>query len=244
MEIQLGNCKLDVFEFVYFARPDSELMGQSVYDVRKNFGVRLAKETNVVADIIVPVPETAFPVALGYSQATGMPMEMALTKNRYIHRTFIDPDPHSRDLGVKLKLTPLPTVLKNKRVVLVDDSIVRGTTSRQIVRTLLNAGAREVHFLVSSPPIKFPDYYGIDTPKQSNLIAAVKNNEEIRDFIGAESLHYLSLQGMLSATNVDQNNFSTHCFTGEYPIDLRERKKDVGVPTSPPEKLSPTLQLS
>ncbi|MEK7615792.1 MAG: amidophosphoribosyltransferase [Patescibacteria group bacterium] len=244
VQIQPGQQKFDVFEFVYFARPDSELMGQSVYDVRRRFGVQLAKETNVVADIVVPVPETAFPVALGYSHATGMPMEMALTKNRYIHRTFIEPDPHSRDLGVKLKLTPLPNVLKNKRVVLIDDSIVRGTTSRNIVRTLLEAGAREVHFLVSSPPIKYPDFYGIDTPKQTNLIAAVKNNEEIRDYIGAESLHYLSLNGMLDATGLPRESLSTHCFTGEYPIDLRERVKDVGTPVTPPEKLTPALPLS
>ncbi len=244
VQIQPGTHKLDIFEFVYFARPDSDLMGQSVYDVRRNFGIQLAKETNIVADIVVPVPETAIPVALGYSQATSMPMEMALVKNRYIHRTFIEPDPHSRDLGVKLKLTPLPNVLKNKRVVLVDDSIVRGTTSGQIVRSILDAGAREVHFLVSSPPIKFPDFYGIDTPKQSNLIAATKNNEEIREYIGAESLHYLSLNGMLTATGVAQDKFSTHCFTGDYPIDLRERTKEVSAPSSPPEKLIPTLPLS
>src|SRR3989344_8285166 len=148
VQIQHGTQKLDIFEFVYFARPDSDLMGKSVYDVRRNFGFQLAKETNISADIVVPVPETAFPVALGYSQATGMPMEMALTKNRYIHRTFIEPDPHSRDLGVKLKLTPLPHVLRGKRVVLIDDSIVRGTTSGQIVRSLLDAGAIEFHFLV------------------------------------------------------------------------------------------------
>lgn len=244
VQVQPSNQKLDIFEFVYFARPDSELMGQSVYDVRRRFGIQLAKETNIVADIVVPVPETAIPVALGYSQTTGMPMEMALVKNRYIHRTFIEPDPHSRDLGVKLKLTPLRGVLKGKRVVLIDDSIVRGTTSGQIVRSLLDAGAREVHFLVSSPPIKFPDFYGIDTPKQSNLIASQKNNEEIQDYIGAALLHYLSLNGMLTATGIPQDRFSTHCFTGEYPIDLRERKKEVGVPVAPPEKLTPTLPLS
>ena len=244
VQVQSGNQKLDIFEFVYFARPDSDLMGQSVYDVRRNFGVQLAKETNIIADIVVPVPETAIPVAIGYSHATGMPMEMALVKNRYIHRTFIEPDPHSRDLGVKLKLTPLPNVLKNKRVALVDDSIVRGTTSGQIVRSLLEAGAREVHFLISSPPIKFPDFYGIDTPKQSNLIAAAKNNEEIRQYIGAASLHYLSLHGMLTATGIAQDKFSTHCFTGDYPIDLRERTKEVSAPSTPPEKLTPTLPLS
>lgn len=244
VQIQPGTLKLDIFEFVYFARPDSELMGKYVYEVRHNFGTQLARETNIVADLVVPVPETAIPVAIGYSQATGIPLEMALTKNRYIHRTFIEPDPHSRDLGVKLKLTPLPHVLKGKRVVLVDDSIVRGTTSGQIVRSLLDAGAKEVHFLVSSPPIKYPDFYGIDTPKQSNLIAATKNNEEIREYIGAASLHYLSLAGMLTATEIDPMKFSTHCFTGEYPIDLRERSREVSAPTSPPEKLTPTLPLS
>lgn len=242
--VKPASQNLDIFEFVYFARPDSMLMGQSVYDVRHRFGEHLARETSISADLIVPVPDTAIPAALGYSQMTGTPMEMALTKNRYIHRTFIEPDPHSRDLGVKLKLTPLPTVLGNKRVVLIDDSIVRGTTSRNIVRTLLEAGAREVHFLVSSPPIKFPDFYGIDTPKQSNLIAAVKNNDEIRDFIGAASLHYLSLNGMLEAVGVRRERLSTHCFTGQYPIDLRERAKEVGAPAAPPEKLTPVLPLS
>ncbi|MEK7583300.1 MAG: amidophosphoribosyltransferase [Patescibacteria group bacterium] len=244
VQIQPGTPKFDVFEFVYFARPDSELLGKSVYDVRHNFGTQLARETAITADLVVPVPETAIPVALGYSQATGMPLEMALVKNRYIHRTFIEPDPHSRDLGVKLKLTPLPNVLRGKRVVLVDDSIVRGTTSGQIVRSILDAGAKEVHFLVSSPPIKFPDFYGIDTPNQRNLIAATKNNEEIRQYIGAASLHYLSLQGMLTATGIDPLKFSTHCFTGEYPIDLRERTREVSAPSSPPEKLTPTLPLS
>lgn len=244
VQIQRGIQKLDIFEFVYFARPDSEMMGKYVYGVRHRFGSQLARETNLTADIVVPVPDTAIPAALGFSQATGMPMEMALTKNRYIHRTFIEPDPHSRDLGVKLKLTPLPHVLKGKRVVLIDDSIVRGTTSGQIVRTLRDAGAKEVHFLISSPPIKFPDFYGIDTPKQSNLIAATKNNEEIRKYIGADSLHYLSLAGMLEATGIPRDRFSTHSFTGEYPIDLRERARDVSAPTTPPEKLVPTLPLS
>ncbi len=244
VQIQSGTQKLDIFEFVYFARPDSELLGKSVYDVRHNFGTQLARETALIVDIVVPVPETAIPVAIGYSQATGIPFEMALVKNRYIHRTFIEPDPHSRDLGVKLKLTPLPNVLRGKRVALVDDSIVRGTTTGQIVRSLFDAGAKEVHFLVSSPPIKFPDFYGINTPNQRNLIAATKNNEEIRQYMGATSLHYLSLAGMLAATGIDPARFSTHCFTGEYPIDLRERTRDVNQPTSPPEKLAPTLPLS
>ena len=244
VQIQKGTHKFDIFEFVYFARPDSDFLGKSIYDVRHNFGVQLAKETKITADIVVPVPETAIPVALGYAKATGMPMEMGLIKNRYIHRTFIEPEQHSRDLGVQLKLTPLPNVLRGKRVVLIDDSIVRGTTSKQIVRTLLDAGAKEVHFLVSSPPIKFPYFYGIDTPRQASLIASHKNNEEIREFIGAASLHYLSLNGMLTATSIDPQKFSTHPFTGDYPIDLRERAREVSTPLVPPEKLTPTLPLS
>lgn len=243
VQIQPGNLKLDVFEFVYFARPDSELLGKSVYQVRRNFGKQLAKETSITADIVVPVPETAIPVAIGYSQATGMPLEMALVKNRYIHRTFIEPEQHSRDQGVKLKLSPLPGVLQNKRVVLIDDSIVRGTTSRQIVRALFEAGAAEVHFLISSPPIKFPDFYGINTPQQSTLVASYMNNEEIREYIKATSLHYLSLTGMLDATEVDRNCFNLSCFTGEYPIDLRERTREISPPTTPPERLAPQLNI-
>lgn len=218
--------KLDLFEFVYFARPDSLIAGKLVYDVRRNSGLELAKEFKVEADIVVPMPETAIPVAIGYSSASGIPLEMAIVKNRYIHRTFIEPEQHTRDLGVKLKLTPLKEMLAGKRVVLVDDSIVRGTTSRQIVQALFEAGAKEVHFILSSPPVKFPDFYGIDTPKQSNLIAANKSVEEIRQFLGATSLHFLSLDGLVSATGLSKDRFSTSCFTGEYPIDLHERAKD------------------
>ncbi|RJQ28349.1 amidophosphoribosyltransferase [Candidatus Parcubacteria bacterium] len=218
--------KLDIFEFVYFARPDSTLLGKSVYTVRRNCGQRLAEETKIKADAVVPVPETAFPVAVGYSEATKIPIEMALVKNRYIHRTFIQPDQHSRDLGVKLKLTPLPEALKGKRIILIDDSIVRGTTSQQIVRALFEAGAKEVHFLVSSPPVKFPDFYGINTPRQKDLIASQKTPEEIREFLGATSLHYLSLEGLLRATGLPKSVFTTHFFTGEYPIPLHERERD------------------
>lgn len=221
-----ANPKLDIFEFVYFARPDSILSGKLVYNVRRNSGVQLAKEYKIDADIVVPVPETAIPVALGYSAASGIPMEMAIVKNRYIHRTFIEPDQHIRDLGVKLKLTPLAEVLNGKRVIIMDDSIVRGTTSQQIVKTLFDAGAKEVHFLISSPPVKFPDFYGINTPKQAKLIASQKTVEEIRQFLGATSLHYLSLDGLIAATGLSRDRFSLSCFNGEYPIDLHERIKD------------------
>ncbi|OGI95455.1 amidophosphoribosyltransferase [Candidatus Nomurabacteria bacterium RIFCSPLOWO2_01_FULL_42_17] len=230
MQIAPANQKFDLFEFVYFARPDSNLLGKLVYEVRKKCGEQLAKEHPVKADIVVPVPETAIAAAIGYSNATGIPVEMALMKNRYIHRTFIEPEQHTREAVVKLKLNPLPEMLVGKRVVIIDDSIVRGTTSRQIVRELFNAGAKEVHFLVSSPPVKFPDFYGIDTPKQENLIGANKTIEEIKEFLGVTSLHYLSLEGLIASTGLPEKDFCTSCFTGEYPIDILERKKEVYTP--------------
>lgn len=226
-QIAATNPKLDIFEFVYFARPDSNLLGRSVYDVRKNFGIQLAKEHKVEADIVIPVPETAIPSAIGYSQASGIPLEMGIIKNRYIHRTFIQPEQHIREQGVKAKLTPLPGIIRGKRVVVVDDSIVRGTNSKQIIKMVFDAGAKEVHFLVASPPVKFPDFYGIDTPKQNELIAATKSVEEIQKFIGATSLRYLSYIGMIEATGLLEDQFSTSCFTGIYPIDIRERKREV-----------------
>jgi len=155
-----------------FSRPDSILGGKLVYNVRRNFGKILAKERKLNVDIVVPVPDTAVPVAIGYSNASGIPLEMALVKNRYVHRTFIEPDQESRRNSVALKLIPLREVLKGKKIALVDDSIVRGNTSRKLIKALFRAGAKEVHFLVSSPPIRFPDFYGIDTPKQKDLIAA------------------------------------------------------------------------
>ncbi|MBI4086029.1 MAG: amidophosphoribosyltransferase [Candidatus Liptonbacteria bacterium] len=220
------NPKLDIFEFVYFARPDSNILGKSVYEVRRNLGVRLAKEFPLDADIVVPVPDTAIPSAIGYANTLGIPFEMALVKNRYIHRTFIEPDQRSRDLGVKMKLSPLPEVLNGKRVVVIDDSIVRGTTSRQIVKTLFEAGSKEVHFLVCSPPIQYPDFYGIDISEQTKLIAFHKTVEEIRKYLGATSLYYLSLQGMVKATGLPEEVFSLSCFNGDYPIALHERVND------------------
>lgn len=222
-----GKEQLDIFEFVYFARPDSVLLGQSVYEARRRSGVELALEAPVLADIVIPVPETALPVAIGYSAKTGIPLEMALIKNRYIHRTFIAPEQHIRDQGVKLKLTPIPEIIRGKRVAVIDDSIVRGTTSKQLVAMLFEAGAKEVHFLSASPPVKFPDFYGIDTPDQGNLLAAHHSIEGMRTFLGATSLHFLSLDGLISAIGVPRERLCTSCFTGEYPIDLRERTKEV-----------------
>ncbi len=230
VQLAPGNQKIDIFEFVYFARPDSEILGKSIYEVRKNFGIRLAQECPIEADVVIPVPETAIPVAIGYAEALKIPFEMGLIKNRYIHRTFIEPEQHSRDLGVKMKLTPLPQILGGKKVVVMDDSIVRGTTSRQLVDMLFGAGAKEVHFLISSPPVKYPDFYGIDTPKQENLIGSHQTVEQIRQFLGANTLYYLSLKGLLESTGLPEESFCTSCFTGEYPIDLKERKKEVKKP--------------
>ncbi|OGG56279.1 hypothetical protein A3D71_01815 [Candidatus Kaiserbacteria bacterium RIFCSPHIGHO2_02_FULL_55_20] len=226
-QIVVPDPKLDIFEFVYFARPDSQLLGKSVYEVRRNFGVQLAKEYPVEADVVIPVPETAIASAIGYAEALGIRFEMGLTKNRYIHRTFITPEQHVREQGVKSKLTPIKEIISGKRVVVFDDSIVRGTTSRQIVKMLFEAGAKEVHFLVASPPVKYPDFYGIDTPQQKNLIAATKSVAEMREYLGATSLRFLSYEGMIAATGLPENQFCTSCFTGVYPIDIGERAKEV-----------------
>ncbi len=219
--------KMDIFEYIYFARPDSMLLGQSVYEVRCRFGKQLAAEYPVDADIVVPVPETANPMAIGYARESGLPFEMGLIKNRYVHRTFIEPDQHIRDLGVKMKLNPLPSVLKGRRVIVVDDSIVRGTTSRQIVRMLFSAGATEVHFLVSSPPVRFPDFYGIDLASQSQMLAFRKSVEDMRVFLGATSLGFLSYEGMIAATGVPESSLCTSVFTGHYPLPIHEREADV-----------------
>ena len=226
-QITKGKQKLDIFEFVYFSRPDSVLLGQSVYDVRKKFGIRLAKENIIEADVVIPIPETAIPVAIGYARASGIPFEMGLIKSRYIHRTFIEPEQHIREQGVKLKLAPLKEVINGMRVIIIDDSIVRGTTSRQIVKMLFETGAREVHFLVSSPPVKFPDFYGIDIPNQKKLLAFTKSVAEMNTYLGATSLSFLSYEGMIEATGIPESSFCTSCFSGKYPIDIGERKDDV-----------------
>lgn len=219
--------KLDIFEFVYFSRPDSYLLGKLVYDVRKRFGEELAKEYPIDVDVVIPVPETAVPVAIGYSNKAGIPLDMGLVKSRYIHRTFIEPEQHIREQGVKLKLAPLEDIIKGKRVAVVDDSIVRGTTSKQIIKMLFGVGAKEVHMLVSSPPVKFPDFYGIDLPRQEDLIASGRSIEQINKYLGSTSVNFLSYKGMIRATGLKETLFCTSCFTGKYPIDLKERKKEV-----------------
>ncbi len=221
--------KLDIFEFVYFARPDSMLEGQRVNEVRRRLGKQLAQESKAQADVVIPIPDSAIPAALGYSQVSGTPFDHGLIKNRYIHRTFIAPIQELRERDVQMKLNPLTETFQGKDILVIDDSIVRGTTLTRIVRMLKKAGARKIHLGISSPPIKYPDFYGIDTPDQSNLIAAKLPVEKIRQKIGADSLTYLSFEGMLKAIEVPRQRLCTSCFTGEYPIDLKERAKDVAL---------------
>jgi amidophosphoribosyltransferase len=207
-----------IFEYVYFARPDSNVYGQNVYEMRKAMGERLAQEEPAIADMIVPVPDGGIPAAIGYAQASGIPFEMAIMRNHYIGRTFIEPTQEMRDLKVKMKLSPINHLIKGKRLVVVDDSIVRGTTSRQIVRMLKAAGAKEVHMRISSPPTTDPCYYGVDTPNKDKLIAANMTNEEICAFIEADSLGYLSNEGLLLSVNGKEENYCTACFTGKYIV--------------------------
>lgn len=227
IQIEKGKQNLDVFEYVYFARPDSYLMGKSVDQVRQNLGAELAKESGIKADIVIPVPDSAIPAAIGYSRQSGVPFEMGLIKNRYIHRTFISPEEHTRHRIIQLKLNPMKHILSGKRVIVIDDSIVRGTTSKQIIKMIRDAGAKEVHLLVSSPPIKFPDFYGINTPNQKELIAAVKNVKQIAKELRVDSLHYLSFKGLIKAVGLPLDILCTSCFTGKYPVDIGERAKEV-----------------
>jgi amidophosphoribosyltransferase len=220
IQITDGEEKLDIFEFVYFARPDSELLGKRVNEVRRNLGRNLAREHAVNADVVIPVPDSGIPAAMGYAAGTGIPLDFGLLKNRYIHRTFIRPAQSLRESGVRMKLNPIPEVLRGRSVAVVDDSIVRGTTARQIVELLRRNGAKAVHYLVSSPPVRFPDFYGIDTPKPDELIAATMSGEDTRKLIGADSLAYLSYEGMIGATGWPESRFSTSCFNGIYPVDI------------------------
>jgi len=209
-----------IFEFVYFARPDSKIFKRSVYEVRKEFGKRLARENPVEADVVIPVPDSGVVPALGYSQESKIPFEMGLIRNHYVGRTFIKPQQQMRDIGVKVKLNPIPEVIRGKRVVVIDDSIVRGTTSKKIVRMIREAGAKEVHMRISSPPTKWPCYFGIDTPTKEQLIASSSSLEEICKYIEADSLGYLSLEGMLKAAGGSKEEFCTACFDGDYSVEI------------------------
>ncbi len=219
--------KLDIFEFVYFSRPDSMLLGKRVYVVRENLGRELAKEFSKKADAVIPVPESAIPAAIGYSKQSGIPLELGLIKNRYIGRTFIMPDQKLRESGVRMKLNPIKEVISGKNLIVIDDSIVRGTTSKQLVAMLRRAGAKKVYVLSSCPPVKYPDFYGIATPKQKDLIAARMSVSKIQKFIGADGLYYLSYKGMIAATGLSERLFCTSCYTGIYPIDIGDRAKTI-----------------
>jgi amidophosphoribosyltransferase len=208
-----------IFEHVYFARPDSIVYGQHVARVRKELGRRLAQEAPADADIVIPVPDSGTYAALGYAQAVGLPYEQGMVRNHYVGRTFIEPQRSIRHFGVKVKLNAVREVLEGKRVVVVDDSIVRGTTSRKIVFMLRSAGAREIHMRISSPPTSWPCYYGIDTPTRRELIASSHTVEEIRRYVGADSLAYLSLKGLLAAVGKD-DGYCAACWTGQYPVEF------------------------
>jgi amidophosphoribosyltransferase len=220
--LQSSNRAHCIFEYVYLARPDSRIDGFNVNKVRREMGRQLAREYKVEADIVIPVPDSGKTAAWGFALESGIPYEEGLMKNRYIGRTFIQPSQSNRDLGVKLKLNPVRDVLAGKRVVVVDDSIVRGTTSGKIVKLIRDCGAREVHFCLSSPPIIKSCYYGIDTSNEKELIAANHNVEEIRKFIGADGLHYLSLEGLLGVFGENHCNFCVACFSGDYPVDISD----------------------
>ena len=216
-----------IFEYVYFARPDSIVGGRAVYDVRKTMGAELARESNVAADVVVPVPDSGVPAAIGYSRESGIPYELGIIRNHYVGRTFIEPTQQIRQLGVRLKHSANRAVVGGKRIVLVDDSIVRGTTSTKIVQMMRDAGAKEVHFRIASPPITHPDYYGIDTPEREKLLAATHTIEEMRRFIGADSLAFLSVGGIYRAMGHERRDperpqFTDHCFTGDYPTPLTD----------------------
>ena len=212
--------KLCVFEMIYFARPDSVVHGESLYSYRKRIGHRLAQESPADVDLVMAVPDSGIPAAIGYSEASGIPYAEGLIKNRYVGRTFIQPTQAMREVGIRMKLNPMRDVLEGKRILIVDDSIVRGTTSRKLVQMLYAAGAVEVHMRISSPPVTHPCFYGIDTDSQDHLIAATKSVKEIEAQLGADSLAYLSWEGMLEATGVNVNSFCSACFTGDYPIDI------------------------
>ena len=212
-----------VFEYIYFSRPDSILDGKSAYEHRKNLGVELAKENNLEADIVVPVPDSGNAAALGFAQKLNMNFDLGLIRNHYVGRTFIEPSQKIRSLGVKLKLNANQSTIKGKKIILIDDSLVRGTTSYKIIKMLYDAGAKEVHLKIACPEIRYPDFYGVDTPTKKELLAANKTNDEICKYIGAKSLNFLSLEGLYRAIGFEKRNenypqLTDHYFTGDYPV--------------------------
>ena len=228
-----------------FLAADSIIGGRSVYEVRENCGHELAREAPAAADVVVPVPNSGVPAAMGYAQASGIPYELGIIRNHYVGRTFIEPTQQIRQLGVRLKHSANRAVVNGKRIVLIDNSIVRGTTSVKIVQMMRDAGASEVHFRIASPPITHPDYYGIDTPEQDKLLAATHDLEGMRKFIGADSLAFLSVNGIYRAMGEKERDparpqFTDHCFTGEYPTALTDRTAE----DAPPHQLSLLAEAS
>jgi amidophosphoribosyltransferase len=219
---KLAHC---VFEHVYFSRPDSYVFGQSVNEVRTELGRKLAIEQPVPADVVVPIPDSGVCAATGYAEMSGVPLRMGLIRNHYVGRTFIEPQQSIRHFGVRVKLNPVKSILQGRRVILVDDSLVRGTTSRKIVKMVRAAGASEVHMRISCPPTISPCFYGVDTPKRSELIAATHSLEETRKYIGADSLGYLSLEGLMSSVGEGRRSYCSSCYTGEYPVAFPKDEK-------------------
>jgi amidophosphoribosyltransferase len=218
---EAAPAKFCVFEHVYFARPDSLVNGKSVYRAREKMGMRLAQEAPAEADVVIPVPDSGVPAAIGYSKQSGIPFEMGLIRSHYVGRTFIEPQDSIRHFGVRLKLSPVRSIVDGKRIVVVDDSLVRGTTSRKIVKMLRGAGAKEVHLRISAPPTTHPCYYGIDTPTRSELVAASHSIDEINRYVTSDSLAYLSHEGMMAAVGSDDGSgYCSACFTGNYPVPL------------------------
>ncbi len=223
-----------IFEYIYFARPDSLINNKCAYEYRKNLGIELAKESDIEADLVVPVPDSGVPAALGFAEKSNKRFELGLIRNHYVGRTFIEPTQSIRSLGVKLKLSPSKTIVKNKKIILIDDSLVRGTTCHKIVKMLYESGANEVHVRIACPEIKFPDFYGVDMPTKSELLAHEKNNDEMCKYIKAKSLKFLSLDGMYNALAGEKRNqnypqFSDHYFTGEYPIKPQDNLKGLKI---------------
>jgi amidophosphoribosyltransferase len=223
-----------IFEYIYFARPDSTIFSHGVYKIRKQLGLHAALENPVEgADLVVPMPASGNYAALGFAQGSGLPLEYGVIRNHYVGRTFIQPSPSIRDLGVRLKLNPVREVLEGKKVVVVDDSIVRGTTSRLRTRALRDAGAQEIHMRISCPPIRYPCFYGIDFSSKGELIACAKTVEQVGEFIGADSLAYLSLEGMLRAMPLPADHFCTACFTGRYPVKMTDEQDKTSLECRP-----------
>ncbi len=224
-----------LFEYIYFSRPDSILGGRPIYDVRKAIGAELARESNVAADVVVPVPDSGVPAAIGYSHESGIPFELGIIRNHYVGRTFIQPTQSVRELGVRMKHSANRAAIAGKRIILIDDSLVRGTTSKKIVKMMRDAGASEVHFRIASPPITHPDYYGIDMPDRESLLAATHDLEEMRQIVGADSLAFLSIDGLYRAMGEPgrdpaQPKFTDHYFTGDYPTPLTDRAETAPQP--------------